>query len=151
MHQLIHSFLHTTGYPLSTDNRELFVFIFLPNAFCLLREKGFSQYAVNRALVWRELNAPETEAEYASFIDAFHEGWNSLNTKDKLLLQKHYDLESLRVTFWLKEPYVVLIGYVARTLDHYVKYICSKIGYTCVSGQAELVNALTTFIGAPPP
>ena len=146
MHNLIKSFLHDVGCPLCAENVGLFVFAFVPDIKEWLLEKDFSIYAVKRALVWRERAAPRTHEEFTRMSEAFLESWNCLNAKDKTILQKNYELRDLRVTFWMEEPYVVLLGYTAHNLENFVEYVCLETGYSCPDGRAELISALREML-----
>ena len=142
MHDLIRSFLHDIGCPICLENVELFVLVFLPDIKYRFREMGLSLYAVQRAIVWRKCAAPRTHEEFAQMGKAFLESWNVLNAKDKSMIQKTYDLRNLRVTFWLEEPNVVLLAYVAHSLEKYVDYVCSEVNYSCPHGRVEFISAL---------
>jgi hypothetical protein len=142
MHDLVRSFLHDIGCPLCVENVELFVLVFLPDIKDWFYGKGLSVYAAQRAIVWRKGAAPQTHEEFAQMSEAFLESWNSLNARDKSIIQKTYNLRNLRVTFWLEEPDVVLLAYIAHSLEKYVDYVCSEVRYSCPHGRVEFISAL---------
>lgn len=142
MHDLVRSFLHDIGCPVCVENVGLFVLVFLPDIKYWFHEKGLSVYETQRAIVWRKCVAPQTHEEFAQMSEAFLESWNSLNAKDKSIIQKTYDLRNLRVTFWLEEPNVVLLAYIAHSLENYVDYVCSEVSYSCPHGRMEFISAI---------